>query len=532
MLSGTSETMTQSNYFVFQVFCVCLFIVSVTFHRVCFAVQPNIVILFADDLGYGDLPSYGHPTSDAPVLESLLKNGLRFTDFYAANPVCTPSRASLLTGRQPPRTGMYPGVLYPQSVGGLPLEEITIAELLKPLNYRTALVGKWHLGVGENNKYMPTNQGFDYYYGIPYTHDMCPCVTCFYPNDTCYYNCNTKVVSCPLFENTTIIQQPADFVTLADDLVIKAKQFIAESASSKQPFFLYYAFYHTHNPQFAGKQFRNSTVRGAFGDSLAEMDWSIGEVMAQLRDSGVEENTFVFFSSDNGPCLIFPFRAGSAGLLKCGKGTTYEGGQRVPGIAYWPGRIKPGVTREMASTLDLFPTIANITGATLPNVTLDGVDMSPILFGQGKGNRETFFYYPSFSQSFVGVYAVRYKQYKAHFLTQGNSNSGAKNHDEDCRPSAGMKPHAPPLLYDLYEDASEQFSLTGDASYHDVLSKIYDLKVKYEANMDWRASEIAKGFNASLEPCCNPGCEPFPACCQCSSLSHSKQKYLRFVPGS
>lgn len=209
-------------------------------------------------------------------------------------------RASLLTGRQPPRSGMYPGVLYPQSSGGLPLDEITIAEILKPLNYKTGIVGKWHLGVGKNNTFMPTNQGFDYYYGIPYTHDMCPCVTCFYPNESCYYNCNTKVVSCPLFENNKIVQQPTDFVTLADDLVVKAKSFITESVSNQQPFFLYYAFHHTHNPQFAGKNFRNRTIRGSFGDSLAEMDWNIGEIINQLNESGIENNTLVFFTSDNG----------------------------------------------------------------------------------------------------------------------------------------------------------------------------------------------------------------------------------------
>ncbi|XP_072020018.1 arylsulfatase A-like [Amphiura filiformis] len=478
---------------------------------------PNIIILLADDLGYGDLPSYGHPISEAPVLEQLVAAGLRFTDFYSANPVCSPSRASLLTGRQPPRTGVWPGVFYPQSSGGLPLKEITIAETLKAKNYSTALIGKWHLGVGENNKYMPTNQGFDSYYGIPYTHDMCPCLKCFYPDQPCFYTCNTDVVACPLFKDTVVIEQPTDFTKLSNKYSEEARTWIRKQAQTNQPFFLLYAFHQTHNPMFSNKKFTNATERGPFGNMLLEMDWMVGEMLEELRAHDLEEDTFIFFTSDNGPCLLRPYDGvGNAGLLKCGKGTTYEGGQRVPAIAYWPGHIKPGVTREIASTLDLLPTIANIAQVPLPSVVLDGLDMGNILFNHGRGLRDTLLYYATFPEPDIGVYAVRHKQYKAHYLTSGNSNSGDENHDPDCRPSAGQKPHAPPLLYDLYQDASEQFVV--DRKKHlDVYALMYKIKVQNEALMSWAESEINKPSNSSLEPCCNPGCHPRPECCVCKS---------------
>ncbi|XP_033110528.1 arylsulfatase A-like isoform X2 [Anneissia japonica] len=505
----------QSKMFLFI-----LTICAVNTVNVCsqgkFDYWPNIVLMFADDLGYGDLPAYGHPTSYAPNLDRLANQGLLFTQFYVANPVCTPSRASLMTGRHVPRTGVYPGVFYPSSTGGLPLNETTIAEVLKTVGYNTGLVGKWHLGVGKQGMYLPTKQGFDEYYGIPYTHDMCPCVTCFYPKDPCYYSCDTQFVSCPLFKDDTLIEQPTDFVTLSERYTSQARNFISKSVHEAKPFFLYFAFHHTHNPQFASKKFRNTTIRGAFGDSLAELDWSVGEVMQQLRESGIENNTFVFFTSDNGPCLVHLLNGGSAGPLKCGKGTTYEGGQRVPAIAYWPSRIQVGRTSHLATTLDLLPTIASIVGAPLPNVTIDGVDISSIIFKGEKSNRNTFFYYATYCKPEIGVYAVRYEQFKAHYYTAGESNSGRNNHDLDCRPSAKETVHSPPLLYNLNEDLSEQYDLSKDPKYASILSKIYEIKVKFEANMIWRESEIKNKKDPSVEPCCNAGCTPFPECCSCT----------------
>ncbi|XP_072169148.1 arylsulfatase A-like [Diadema setosum] len=478
---------------------------------------PNIVILFADDVGYGDLEVYGHPTSSTPNLNKLAEGGLVFTQFYAGSPVCSPSRAAILTGRQAVRSGIYPGVLLPTSTGGLPLNETTIAEVLKTKGYSTSIVGKWHLGVGKDRMYLPTHQGFDEYLGVPYSHDMCPCHTCFYPSDPCWNTCDFNYTGCPLFQDTNIIEQPVNLLTLDEKYVSQANSFIDRNADAGNPFFLYYAFQHAHHPQFASQKFRNSTARGTYGDSLAELDWCVGKVLAQLKASGVLENTLVLFTSDNGPSLRNENRGGNAGLLKCGKGTTYEGGQRVPAIAYWPGRIKPGRTMELASNLDFLPTVANLVGATLPSVILDGVDMAPILFEDDKSKRESFFYFFTEANPKYGVYAIRYRQYKAHYYTQGQINSDDKNHDEDCRPSHKRTFHDPPLLFDLDQDPSENYNLSS-TDYEDVLAQIQEIKTEYERTLVWGESQTNRAESTSVEPCCKQGCSPFPDCCQCHRL--------------
>jgi arylsulfatase A len=272
-------------------------------------------------------------------------------------------------------------VFSPPDIGGLPLDEVTIAEVLQSAGYRSAIVGKWHLGVGENNMYLPTNQGFDYYMGIPYSHDFCPCFTCFYPSIACYDTCRLEDTPCPLFENTTIIQQPADLLTITQTYINASTSFIHTTAAKDVPFFLYMAFQHTHHPQFAGKKFTNTSTRLKFGDALNELDWGVGQIFSALSEAGVSDNTFVFFTSDNGPSLYREVRGGNAGPLRCGKGTTWEGGVRMPAIAWWPSKISPGRTQEMAATVDLLPTFAAVAGATPPSgVVLDGIDMAPILF--------------------------------------------------------------------------------------------------------------------------------------------------------
>ncbi|XP_054748556.2 arylsulfatase A-like [Lytechinus pictus] len=482
---------------------------------------PNIVILFADDLGYGDLEVYGHPTSSTPNLNKLAEGGLVFTQFYAGAPVCSPSRAALLTGRYAVRSGIYPGVLYPVSTGGLPHDETTIAEIVKTKGYSTSIIGKWHLGVGEDGTYLPTNQGFDEYLGVPYSHDMCPCYNCFYPNDPCWNTCNLNFTYCPLFLNSDILEQPVDLTTLDAKYVQQAKTVIKRNTRAGTPFFLYYAFHHTHTPQFASKTFRNATARGTYGDSLAELDWCVGQVMEQLKLSGVLDNTLVLFTSDNGPSLQNENRGGDAGLLKCGKGTTYEGGQRVPAIAYWPQHIAPGRTTALASNLDFLPTIGNLVGANLPNsVTLDGVDMAPILFEGKKGTRDTFFYYYFYPYRKFGIYAVRYNQYKAHYYTQGAPQSNNNNHDKDCRPSRYPTKHSPPLLYDLNVDPGEKYSLP-PSEYRDILVKIKEIKKQFEGTMIWGDSQVNKTPSQDVEPCCKRDCIPFPECCQCHRRSWS-----------
>uniref|UniRef100_A0A671Y7G9 Arylsulfatase A n=1 Tax=Sparus aurata TaxID=8175 RepID=A0A671Y7G9_SPAAU len=495
-----------------------LFFFNILLLHTCSASPPNFVLLFADDLGFGDLGCYGHPSSLTPNLDRLAEDGLRFTDFYCTSPVCSPSRASLLTGRYQTRSGVYPGVLYPGSKGGLPLNETTIAEVLKPLGYATAAMGKWHLGVGANGTFLPTKQGFDHYLGIPYSHDMGPChnLTCFPPDVKCFGNCDVGVVTVPLMHNEVIKQQPVNFLDLERAYSDFATDFITASAKKKQPFFLYYPSHHTHYPQYAGPGAAGRTLRGPFGDALLELDNTIGQLMITLEKTGVIGNTLVLFTSDNGPELMRMSRGGNAGPMRCGKGTTYEGGMREPAIAYWKGTIGPGVTHEMASTLDILPTIASLAGAKLPPVMLDGVDMTDILLNQGQSKREAMMFYPTDPNEMFGLFALRLGKYKAHFYTRGASHSGTIP-DPDCSPIAALKAHDPPLLFDLEADPSEHYPLPseGDPDLEAVLERIKKIKEQFESSMVFGESQISKGTDRDLEPCCNPTCSPKPSCCHC-----------------
>ncbi|KAG9332920.1 hypothetical protein JZ751_014067 [Albula glossodonta] len=474
---------------------------------------PNFILLFADDLGFGDLGSYGHPSSETPNLDKLAAEGLRFTDFYSTSPVCSPSRAALLTGRYQTRSGVYPGVFYPGSRGGLPLNETTIAEVLKPLGYATAMVGKWHLGVGKDRMYLPTRQGFDHYLGVPYSHDQGPChnLTCFPPNIKCFGYCDVGVVTVPLMANETIKQQPVSFPDLEEKYRDFATQFISSSARRTQPFFLYYPSH------YAGLGAVGRSLRGPFGDALMEFDSTVGALIQALQDSGVHNNTFIFFTADNGPELMRRARGGNSGLLKCGKGTTYDGGMREPTIAYWPGRIRPGVTHELSSTLDVLPTIAAMAGATLPRVPLDGVDMRDILFSHGPSKRKAIFYYPTDPSEKYGLFAVRVGKYKAHYYTRGAAHSDTTP-DQDCHMISFLKAHDPPLLFDLEADPAENYNLaTPDhPEYRPVLELIEAQKVQFERGMVFGQSQVAKGSDPTLQPCCNPDCTPKPTCCTCS----------------
>ena len=475
---------------------------------------PNIVLLFADDLGYGDLSFYGHPTSSTPNLDQLASEGLVFTQFYTASPVCSPSRAALLTGRLQTRTGIWPGVFDPPNKGGLPHNETTIAEMLKPVGYKSAIVGKWHLGVGEGGTFLPTNHGFDYYMGIPYSHDMCPCPICFYPNAGCLSGCGKAFSPCPIFENDKIVQQPADFTHMALKYSGAATGFIKSNAASKTPFFLYMAFQHTHKPQFSGQQFTNSSIRGPFGDSLSELDWQVGEIMKTLKDSGVSDNTFIFFTADNGPSLHMGPHGGNGGPLRCGKGTTWEGGQREAAIAWWPGRIYAGRTESLAATVDLLPTIALMTGASLPNVTLDGYDMSQILFHSQPSLREAYYYYPKNPDPKNGLFAVRNYQYKAHYYQEG-SHCQDTYPDIVCRSNYSFRAVDPPELYNVLSDPSEIYPIdpTSD-EYQTAMVQLNNLKKDFEKNMVWGESQMHLGSSSDLNPCASPGCKPFPSCCK------------------
>jgi arylsulfatase A-like enzyme len=389
---------------------------------------PNIVIILADDLGYGDLGCYGHPTIRSTHLDAMAAEGLRFTQFYSAAPVCTPSRAALLTGRLPVRNGMASAkrrVLFPNSKGGLPDEELTLAEALKSKGYQTCCLGKWHLG--HLPQFLPTRHGFDRYFGVPYSNDMLK-------------------PPLPVISGEKTIETEPDQRKLTQRYTIEAVSFIKECCEGEgkgKPFFLYLPHTFPHVPLYADEPFAGQSRRGLYGDVVETLDWSLGVVLKTLRDEGVEKNTLVFFTSDNGPWLIKGAEGGSAGLLSGGKGSTWEGGMRVPGIAWWPGRVKPGVTTALASSLDLFATCLTLADIPLPkDRVLDSHDLSPVLLGSGESSRELMFYYRD-----VDLFAVRKGPWKLHLKTQ--DGYGQKE------PAV----HNPPLLFHLEHDPSERFNL-------------------------------------------------------------------------
>ncbi|MES2692843.1 MAG: sulfatase-like hydrolase/transferase, partial [Verrucomicrobiota bacterium] len=270
---------------------------------------PNVVVIFTDDLGYGDLGCFGHPSIRTPHLDAMATAGLRFTDFYSAAEVCTPSRAALLTGRYPPRSGMAGNrrVLFPDSKGGLPKDEITIAEALKTKGYATAHIGKWHLGIHAGSR--PQDQGFDFTLGIPYSNDMDsrPGLPRGSSGSATPPQDGWNV---PLVKNGEIIEKPVDQTTITKRYTEAAVAFIKEKRA--QPFFIYFAHTMPHVPLFASKEFKGKSLRGIYGDTVEEVDWSVGQVLEALRSNGVAENTLVIFTSDNGPWLTQGAQGGSA----------------------------------------------------------------------------------------------------------------------------------------------------------------------------------------------------------------------------
>jgi arylsulfatase A len=336
--------------------------------------MPNIVFIFTDDLGYGDLGCFGATDIATPNIDRIAAEGIKFTSFLSASPVCSPSRAGLLTGRMPQRMGIN-AVFFPESLTGLDPEEITIAEILKEKGYRTGIVGKWHLGHLE--KFLPLNQGFDEYFGIPYSNDMTS-VVYMRGNDVEEYKVDQR------YTTRTYTEESLKFIDSAED----------------QPFFLYLAHSMPHVPIYASPEFEGTSNRGLYGDVIQEIDWSVGEVLKKLEEKGVLENTLIVFSSDNGPWLVMEDHGGSAGSLREGKQFTFEGGVRVPTVAMWKGKIDPGqVYADLATQMDWFPTFCNLVGAEIPqDREIDGKDLRAVLFDNGKREEDTFLYYMLSSQ--------------------------------------------------------------------------------------------------------------------------------------
>jgi arylsulfatase A len=425
------------------------------------AQPPNIVIIFNDDQGYQDLGCYGSPDIKTPNVDQLAKEGMRFTDFYVASPVCSASRAALLTGCYPYRVGV-PSVFFPnRGHNGLNPKHVTLAETLKGAGYATAAVGKWHLG--DELDFLPTNQGFDSYYGIPYSNDMYPAKEMKYAKDCLFRegqsfqtletafagklkNGNPRSLKdkVPLMRNEECIEFPADQTTITRRYADEGIQFISKSVKAEKPFFLYLANSMPHTPLFASPDFKGKSERGLYGDVIEEIDHNTGRVMKHLKALGIEDNTIVIFTSDNGPWLIKGDHGGSALPLFEGKMTSFEGGQRVPAIIKWPGYIPADSTcSEMALSMDLHPTLARIAGAELnPVMPLDGKNMIDLWTAKegAKTPHEYFFFVHN---------AVRSGDWKYH-------------KKELFKVKATKRDTKKPTLYNLKDDIGESKNVIAD----------------------------------------------------------------------
>lgn len=332
---------------------------------------PNVIIIYTDDQGYADVGVFGAQGYETPNLDRLAKEGSRFTNFHVAQPVCSASRAALLTGCYPNRIGIH-GALGPGANHGLNTNEMTLADLLKQRGYATGMAGKWHLG--RPAALLPIHHGFDEYLGLPYSHDMWP----RHPEAT-----PGTYPPLPLIEGDHIAKsdlQPEDLAHLTTLYTERAVKFIERNQD--HPFFFYLAHSLPHVPLYVSDKFKGKSKRGLYGDVIMEIDWSVGQVMETLKKFNLETNTLVIFASDNGPWLSYGDHAGSAGLFREGKGTSWEGGTRVPCIMRWPGKIPAARTSDaMLMTIDLLPTIAGFTGAKLSTNKIDGLDVAPLITG-------------------------------------------------------------------------------------------------------------------------------------------------------
>ena len=416
---------------------------------------PNIVIIFIDDEGYGDIGATGATGYSTPNLDQLASKGMRFTNYYSGSAVCSPSRAALLTGCYPPRVGISK-VLFPYDNFGINSQETTVAEMLKQKGYVTSAIGKWHLGWQQ--EFLPLQHGFDEFFGLPYSNDMWPVNYDGKPvtPENCSLPWKLKCPPLPLYDGNKKIEEIKtlrDIDQLTTRYTERAVNFI--KTNQKKPFFLYLPHTMAHVPLGVSDKFRGKSEQGMYGDVMMELDWSVGEIIKTLKENGLEDNTLVIYTTDNGPWLSYGNHAGSAGGLREGKGTPFEGGFRVPCIMKWPGVIPSGtICNQMLGSIDMLPTIAAIVNADLPKAKIDGINVLSLLKGEFKANpRHDYFYY-----SGRNLKAVRLDNWKYVFPLAFGSNEGATV-GKDGWPGVLKNVSFKGGLYDMRRDPGERYDL-------------------------------------------------------------------------
>lgn len=416
---------------------------------------PNIVFILTDDQGYGDLGIYGATDIETPHLDNLAKKGAYFTSYYATQPVCSASRASILTGCYPDRIGIH-NAYSPGSKVGLNPEETTVAEMLKARGYATAIFGKWHLG--DAPEFMPRKHGFDEYYGILYSNDMWP----KHPQQGDWFNFPDLY----LYENESPIQKLEDQSFLTQALTDKAVNFIRRNKNT--PFFLYLPHPQPHVPLYVDDNFKDSQARGLYGDVIREIDHSVGQIIAALQEEGLLENTLFVFTSDNGPWLSYGGHSGSPGIYREGKGTNWEGGHRVPAIVHYPKKIKPNtIIQAPAMGIDWLPTLAEWTNSALPSQKIDGASLVPLLTQNTlKAPHENFFFYYRVNE----LHAVRHKDWKLYVPHTYRSLNGRTGTNDGYPVEYEMNSIEEAELYDLKSDPEEQNNIA--AKNPDLVKKI------------------------------------------------------------
>ncbi len=446
---------------------------------------PNFIVVFCDDMGYADIGPFGAKGYTTPHLDRMAAEGMKFTDFYAGRSFCSPSRAALLTGCIPTRVGVG-GNFGPRSRNGLHPDEMTIADLLKQQGYATACFGKWHLG--HLPKFLPPNQGFDEFFGIPYSNDMWP-----YHPGVRHLPMEQRIKRwphLPLFEGTKIVNpqvMPEDQVTLTRQLAQRAVAFIGEH--KEEPFFVYLPNPQPHVPLFASESFQGTTERGLYGDVVSEIDWGVGQIIAALKEHGIDDDTCMIFTSDNGPWLSYGDHAGSAGPLREGKGTNFEGGFRVSCLMRWPGKIPAGtVCSEVASTIDLLPTFAKLSGAPLPKRKIDGKDIIDLMTDKpgARTPHDVFYHYDGGNR----LVAVRSGKWKLMFPQTYNSPTPGRG----GIPGKNNRHPLPLSLFDLHADIGETTNLV--ASHPNVVQRLQ----RFAAEMRRQLGDGKENVGAERRP--------------------------------